>query len=255
MEEACNKQATVHIAQLANDMRAADAYLSEQAKKLLLESSKKAEQSGIGIRERIYGRLSGGGARLDCDLLTGQPDVLAPYLIRACILQMGGSLKDLSRQHIQAICELACGNGEKRLSLPDGLFVRREYGRLLFEREENDREIPAFGVAFSVFLYNKNKKVPQNCCVNWFDYDRINAGIRLRVRRPGDRICVAAGGKSKKLKDYLIDAKMPACVRDRWPVLAMDDRILWVPGYRMDEDCKVTAETRLVLQAVILEAF
>ena len=53
---------------------------------------------------------------------------------------------------------------------------------------------------------------------------------------------------SKKLKDYMIDAKIPRQIRDQIPLIADGTDIMWVVGYRMSEAYKITDETKTVLQ-------
>lgn len=55
------------------------------------------------------------------------------------------------------------------------------------------------------------------------------SGISVRSRRKGDRIS-GFGGGTKKLKDVLIDKKVPVFLRDSIPVVVKDNEILWVPG-------------------------
>jgi tRNA(Ile)-lysidine synthase len=47
----------------------------------------------------------------------------------------------------------------------------------------------------------------------------------VRARRPGDRV----PGRGK-LQDIFVDAKVPARLRDSWPIFALDEAVLWVPG-------------------------
>lgn len=52
------------------------------------------------------------------------------------------------------------------------------------------------------------------------------ARVTLRTRQPGDRFQpMGMGGRSRKLKDWLIDRKIPAHLRDRLPLLCVDDSI------------------------------
>ncbi|MHB0971625.1 MAG: tRNA lysidine(34) synthetase TilS [Thermoanaerobaculia bacterium] len=62
----------------------------------------------------------------------------------------------------------------------------------------------------------------------------------LRNRRPGDRFVPLGSTSEKKLKDFLIDRKIPVEVRDRLPLLVCDDRIVWVGGVEVSELFKVT---------------
>ena len=45
------------------------------------------------------------------------------------------------------------------------------------------------------------------------------AGLVVRSRRPGDRIA----GRSRKVQDVLVDAKVPRDERDAWPLVATED--------------------------------
>jgi tRNA(Ile)-lysidine synthase len=91
------------------------------------------------------------------------------------------------------------------------------------------------------------ESIPQNRYTKVLDYDKIKYKLVVRFRRTGDRIVVNAQGGSRKLKDYLIDEKIPQRQRDSIPLLAAGSRVFWVVGHRISEDCKVTEGTRHVL--------
>ncbi len=81
------------------------------------------------------------------------------------------------------------------------------------------------------------------------DADKVRGELTLRTRRPGDRFQPSGlGGHSKSLHDFMINDKVPRHLRNIIPLVADDDKILWVCGYRVDERVKVTPETTRVLQ-------
>ena len=51
-------------------------------------------------------------------------------------------------------------------------------------------------------------------------------GLVVRTRRPGDRLA----GRSKKVQDVLVDAKVPRAARDTWPLVVFGDDVVAVPG-------------------------
>jgi tRNA(Ile)-lysidine synthase len=51
-------------------------------------------------------------------------------------------------------------------------------------------------------------------------------GLVVRTRRPGDRLA----GRSKKVQDVLVDAKVPREARDTWPMVVAGDEVVAVPG-------------------------
>jgi tRNA(Ile)-lysidine synthase len=56
--------------------------------------------------------------------------------------------------------------------------------------------------------------------------------LRVRHRRPGDRIATAAG--TQRLQDLLVDAGVPRPIRSLWPVVTAGDRPVWIPGIAAD---------------------
>jgi tRNA(Ile)-lysidine synthase len=52
------------------------------------------------------------------------------------------------------------------------------------------------------------------------------AGLAVRTRRPGDRLA----GRSKKVQDLFVDAKVPRGERDSWPLVVSGDEVVSVPG-------------------------
>ena len=94
---------------------------------------------------------------------------------------------------------------------------------------------------------DKNQEIPVNCYTKWFDYDKIRQEVVLRTRRPGDYLSTGLGAH-KKLKDYLIDNKVPRESRDGLTVLADGNHILWVVGMRISEEYKITEQTKIVLK-------
>ncbi len=51
------------------------------------------------------------------------------------------------------------------------------------------------------------------------------------------------------LRRYMIDEKIPSELRDRIPVLADGNRVMWVIGYRISSDYKIDEATKRVFQA------
>jgi tRNA(Ile)-lysidine synthase len=62
----------------------------------------------------------------------------------------------------------------------------------------------------------------------------------VRNRRKGDRFQPLGLAQPKKLKDFLIDRKIPADVRDRLPLLLWNGEIVWIAGVEISERFKVS---------------
>ena len=64
--------------------------------------------------------------------------------------------------------------------------------------------------------------------VRWGEW-RITSdeqGLKVRGWRPGDRLA----GRSKKIQDVFVDAKVPRSEREAWPLVVRGDEVVAVPG-------------------------
>jgi tRNA(Ile)-lysidine synthase len=75
-----------------------------------------------------------------------------------------------------------------------------------------------------------------------FDADKVPANAVIRTRREGD-VFKPYKGKTKKLKDYFIDKKIPLRKRDFIPVLACDNEVLLIADTEVSDKIKVDENT------------
>ncbi|MFQ5407512.1 MAG: tRNA lysidine(34) synthetase TilS [Anaerolineales bacterium] len=81
------------------------------------------------------------------------------------------------------------------------------------------------------------------------DADSLPTDLALRTRRKGDRLRpLGMDGHSVKLSDFMINEHIPATSRDRLALVAAGDQVVWVPGRRLDERFKVTAQTTRIVR-------
>ncbi len=82
----------------------------------------------------------------------------------------------------------------------------------------------------------------------WVDANGIDDALELRVRQDGDRFQpLGMDGHEVKISDFFINVKLPQRARDRWPLLCMGEKVIWVPGYRPAHPFRLTESTRQVL--------
>jgi tRNA(Ile)-lysidine synthase len=79
------------------------------------------------------------------------------------------------------------------------------------------------------------------------------ATFTVRNRRKGDRFRPLGLGGEKKLKDLLIDRKIPVEERDRIPLLLWNGEIVWVAGVAISEKFKITGDTTADRYEVLVE--
>jgi len=82
----------------------------------------------------------------------------------------------------------------------------------------------------------------------WLDANEISDALELRVRQEGDRFePLGMDGRETKLSDFFINVKLPQRARDRWPLLCMGSKVVWIPGYRLAHSFRLTESTRQAL--------
>ena len=82
----------------------------------------------------------------------------------------------------------------------------------------------------------------------WVDAEGISDALELRVRQEGDRFQpLGMDGHEMKLSDFFINVKLPQRARDRWPLVCMGEKVVWVPGYRPAHPFRLTESTRHAL--------
>ncbi|MFL5951685.1 MAG: tRNA lysidine(34) synthetase TilS [Gaiellaceae bacterium] len=114
---------------------------------------------------------------------------------------------------------LASSSGSKRLDLGSGLTAVREYGSVWLERTP----------------------VALDGEVRWGEW-RIAAdvpGLKVRAWRAGDRLA----GRSKKIQDVFVDAKIPRSARESWPLVVRGNEVVAVPGILEAEGVRVERVT------------
>jgi tRNA(Ile)-lysidine synthase len=203
------------------------------------------------------------------DALTPLPPTLQRRVLREALHEIMGSLQGITSTHIAAILVLLrAGAGHKWLQLPQGVVVERRYEVLLIHRQvpsaavDVDMPLPvpgvcrieALGVTIVSDLFRHEAAVGPFPTgeVTWLDADRVGQDVRVRTRRPGDRLQPLGSVYTKKLKAFLIDAKVPRAVRDRLPLVVTRAGIAWVAGVRPAEWVKVIPTTRVILRLQVL---
>lgn len=80
---------------------------------------------------------------------------------------------------------------------------------------------------------------------------RVLANAVVRTRRAGDRVRLAHG--TKKLKAFLIDEHVPRVERDRVPLVACDEGIVWAVGVRRFLPARVKKDEIIVRLRAVFE--
>jgi tRNA(Ile)-lysidine synthase len=78
--------------------------------------------------------------------------------------------------------------------------------------------------------------------------------LLMRPRTSGDRFHPSGMPSPVRLKDWLINAKVPRAIRDRLPLITCNDHIVWVPGFRVGQPFLVGDGTRQIIKLTFRKA-
>ena len=112
--------------------------------------------------------------------------------------------------------------GSKRVDLGGGVQAVREHDRLWLEPGPQELR----GARRAGASGGSSRTLP---------------GLKVRGWRPGDRLA----GRSKKIQDVFVDAKIPRSDREGWPLVVRGDEVVAVPGIVEAEGVTATPCRRL----------
>ncbi len=202
---------------------------------------------------------------LDIAALRDAPPALASRVVLSALYELSGPETRWGRIHIQAALKLIRNaNPSARACMPDHILLLREYDKLRIVRTaqgdvSNPIDISLSGpgtveiveagmtLVFGLIDLDSPSAPPEEPTVEWFDADRVTFPLRIRGPLPGDRIRPWGMQGSRKIKEILIDAKIPARSRKTFPLVLSGDEILLVPGIRRSRAAAIEPATRRVL--------
>src|SRR5579863_1148867 len=190
---------------------------------------------------------------------------LARRAVRFAIRESRGDLEGISERQIQSILSLAERPVSAKHPLPGGFMVERGHDRLLFYRVSSqtlqsapvvlsgpgEKTLPAHSLKIVLEVIEAPVRGPTSPQEALLDLDKVTFPLLLRPRSPGDRFYPSGMIGSKKLQDFFVDQKVPRLQRERIPILASADGVLWVVGYRQDRRFSADAQSRKVLRVKV----
>jgi len=144
--------------------------------------------------------------------------------------RLGGVLVEVSGDRLRVATSVPPPLGERTLAVP---------GRV---------ELPEIGAAIEARLVEtRGYAVPRDARTVAFDAAALPRALAVRPRHRGDRFR-AFGGGERRLKSFLIDAKIPRWERSRLPIVDAGGEIVWLAGLRRAAMAPVTSTTREVVE-------
>jgi tRNA(Ile)-lysidine synthase len=219
------------------------------------------------------------GVILDAERLAAMPRALKRRVVRRAVTRVRGHLRGIDQRHIERTLALLDRGGRRALDLPGGLQVFLVNRTLFVFTWDAMRADPAAAaellkgtrlIRCGSTLERGLCPVPGSVDLSGFrlrarlalpgeglpkpgddaallDADLVENPLVIRPRRPGDRFHPQGAPGTRRLKEFLIDRKVPVDERGRIPLVLSGERIAWVVGHRIDDRFKLTPATRRVL--------
>jgi len=255
--------------------------LAETARNL--RDAEESVSAAITELEKKCVRFSPG--RLSVNINRLKPHALGLWreLLRRVLRERLGV--SVERRRLERICQLAVGTRTESVGLGKGLVACRQYDELLFFQEgrlelgafEKELRVPCkvfigeLGVEISAsFVQRKEvslRREPHQTLgeiwrmVNrgesqsfehFFDASAISGRtILVRTRREGDMFQPLGMRGKRKVKELLIDQKVPITLRDKVPIFCSGGEIMWIVGYRGARKFAVKKSTERVLRLAV----
>ena len=80
------------------------------------------------------------------------------------------------------------------------------------------------------------------------DWDRLNGSLELRNWRPGDQYRPIGRASEERIKILFQEARIPLWERRNWPILAIQDQIVWARLFGPALSYAATAASRKVVK-------
>lgn len=190
------------------------------------------------------------------------PPTIGRLALRKLLALAGGDPGRLSQNATNRLWEFARSTSGRRLCVPGGFTLSRQGDRFALGRIVETPAVPEQPLPVPGRLVLANGRIMTadwwtGNLPNWVDVGGDEAyldgdmpvqPLMVRGRRPGDRFRPLGLGGEKKVKESLIEAKVPRECRNSLP-LVVDGlgRVVWLAGLRLDDRFRITAGTKRVL--------
>jgi len=174
-------------------------------------------------------------------------------IFKACEM-INESKRNISSVNINSVLSLPTGGR----TFFNGIFAERCYDRFIFTDKQRQMcqfsyiaegetlSVPETGMEYSFKTVSAKDITKYEKNTIYLDADTLGV-LTIRSRRDGDTFSPLGLGGRKKVKDFLIDMKIPRIARDRMPVLETDGHIAALLCLRPDEAHKITDSTTKIL--------
>lgn len=209
-------------------------------------------------------QYASGRVSAQIDFLNRLPAAICRRVFKNILEDLAPSGNGIFFIHIRSVEDLLRQSASgKKLILPQGIQVRKEYDRLIFAKKNAFQKMARFDYVMdipgAVIIKERGLKVSASMVRKsgidlsardkiYLDFERIKQPLRIRNRRNGDWFQPLGMNGRQKLKDFFIDHKIPAGRRDEIILLVDGISVIYIENMHLNDRVKITPQTKKVLE-------
>ena len=214
-------------------------------------------------RERLAVDVDGGIA-LDREGFVALHPALKRHLLRLMYQEIRGSFLGLELHHLEGMVRLSRGSGSKEMALSNGLVFSVDHDLLRLSLRGADALDAPIVTGEHALTVPSDIRIPgwtitarlsqvegalarAGAYAVALDEGQVGRRLLVRVRKPGDRFQPLGMKGTKKLQDFMVDAKVPRGTRDSVPLVLSEKGIAWVVGHRIAHWARIREQTTEVV--------
>ncbi|HVC99680.1 MAG TPA: tRNA lysidine(34) synthetase TilS [Candidatus Dormibacteraeota bacterium] len=185
-----------------------------------------ARAAGMQARvEEAAAALAGDGFEAGRSALREASSPVRAEVFRQLHARLAGARPGLEADHLVTLGRLVTGGRTgDAIDLPGRVRARLGYESLVMSRDQ-----PPASAAQALAT-----RPCSGCGSPSAAHFPSGVHLELGARRPGLRMRPWPFGRTRKLQDILVDAKVPRQLRDALPLVFADGELAWVPGIALD---------------------
>ena len=177
------------------------------------------------LESRAAALIVPGAGGISLGALAGATPEVTAEALRQLYSAAAGAGPGLDRSHLSALARLvSAGRSGDSIDLPGAIRARRGYESL------------EMSARFAIVepAPTLRTRSCDGCDDRSAGHFPAGTDLSLGTRRPGLRMRPLPAGRTRKLQDILVDAKVPRHLRDLLPLVFADGELAWVPGVARD---------------------
>ncbi len=192
--------------------------------------------------------------KIDLNLLSSLHISIKKRIILYAVSILKGDKCDIQNKHLDILCNLS-GTG-KKYDISKNLKAYTQYDQLFictdYPNDEDYRIDVEFNKIYNIndlrikFEFVEDNDMSDNSCM-YINAD-FSQDIIIRNKRDGDKFIPSGMTTHKKISRYFIDLKIPQNVRNKTPLLIINNEIAAVIGHRVSNNFVVTDKTKKIIK-------